>query len=221
MVDVNEQIDAVTRTLQTEEVDGAPSRIQTIAQDYPSGIDDVWDATTNAERIARWFLPVSGDLRVGGRYELTGNASGEILSCIPPTDGGAEYRATWEFGGGVSWITVRLTALGSQRTRFELEHTARVADVPAEMWDTFGPGATGVGWDQSLLGLALHLGAQEGHVSPEEAEQWALSDEGMAFSRAASDRWADANVAAGTDRATADRMADATYGFYTGQMPGS
>jgi uncharacterized protein YndB with AHSA1/START domain len=220
MVDVNEQIDAVSRALRTDEVDGALSRIQTIAQDYPIGIDDVWDAATNAERIARWFMPVSGDLRVGGRYQLTGNASGEILSCAPPTEDGAEYRATWEFAGGVSWITVRLTALGSEQTRFELEHAARVADVPAEMWDTFGPGATGVGWDQSLLGLALHLGAQDGRISPEEAEQWALSDEGKAFSRAASDRWAAANVAAGADRETAARMADATYGFYTGQMPG-
>lgn len=219
MVDVNEQIDAVNRALRTEEVDGALSRIQTIAQDYPIGIDDVWDAATNAERIARWFMPVSGDLRVGGRYQLTGNASGEVLSCTPPADGGAEYRATWEFAGGVSWIRVRLTALGSEQTRFELEHTARVADVPAEMWDAFGPGATGVGWDQSLLGLALHLGAQDGRISPEEAEQWALSNEGKAFSRAASDRWADANVAAGADRETAIRMADATYGFYTGQMP--
>lgn len=221
MVDVNEQIGAVTRALRTEEIDGAPSRIQTIAQDYPTGIDDVWDAATNPERIARWFLPVSGDLRVGGRYQLTGNASGEILSCTPPADGDAEYRATWEFGGGVSWIRVSLTAVDPGRTRFELEHTARVADVPQEMWDTFGPGATGVGWDQSLLGLALHLGAQDSRISTEDAEQWAVSDEGRTFTRAASDRWADANVAAGEDRETAARMADATYGFYTGQTPGA
>ena len=221
MVDIHEQINSVTRALRTEEVDGTPSRVQTITQDYPTGIDDVWDAATNAERIARWFLPVTGDLRVGGRYQLTGNASGEVLSCTPPTDGGAEYHATWEFGGGISWIRVRLTALDPAHTRFELEHTARVADAPAEMWDTFGPGATGVGWDQSLLGLALHLGAQDGRVSPEDAEQWALSDEGRAFTRAASDRWADANVAAGEDRGTAARMSDATYGFYTGQTPAS
>ena len=33
-----------------------------------AAIDDVWDACTNPERIPRWFLPVSGDLRLGGRY---------------------------------------------------------------------------------------------------------------------------------------------------------
>ncbi|MFF7244350.1 SRPBCC domain-containing protein [Embleya sp. NPDC008237] len=211
----------MARALHTGEIDGEPARIQTIAQEYPAGIDDVWDATTSPERIARWFLPVSGDLRIGGRYRLTGNASGEILSCTPPSDGTAGYRVTWEFAGGVSWVRVRLTSLGPERTRFELEHTSRVADMPAEMWDTFGPGATGVGWDQGLLGLALHLGVQDGRIAPEEAEEWALSDEGKAFARAAADRWADAYIAAGADREVAARTAEATFGFYTGRPPGA
>jgi uncharacterized protein YndB with AHSA1/START domain len=221
MVDVSSQIDAVTRALRTEEIDGAPTRVQTIAQEYPAGIEDVWEATTTAERIARWFLPVSGDLELGGRYQLEGNAGGEVLECAPPKDGVAEYRVTWEFGGGLSWVTVRLAADGEERTRFELEHTARVANVPAEMWDAFGPGATGVGWDQGILGLALHLGAQEGAIAPEEGEAWALSDEGKAFARAAADRWAEAHMASGADRDVAIRAANATYGFYTGETPGS
>ncbi|MFJ8895319.1 SRPBCC domain-containing protein [Leifsonia sp. NPDC102414] len=219
MVDVTPQIDAVTRSLRTEEVDGAPTRIQTIGQEYPAGIDDVWEATTTAERIARWFLPVSGDLRLGGRYQLTGNAGGEVLSCTPPADGSAEYRVTWEFGGGVTWVTVRLTAVTEDSTRFELEHSALVADVPAGMWETFGPGATGVGWDQALVGLALNLGGLDGAISPKEGEAWALSDDGKAFTRAVADRWAAAHVAAGADREQAARNADATYGFYTGQAP--
>jgi len=220
MVDVSAQIDAVTRTLRTDEVDGQPAHVQTIAQDYPAAIDDVWDATTSAERIERWFMPVSGDLRLGGRYQLEGNAGGDILVCTPPSDGAAEYRITWEYGGGVSWVTVRLRSQSATSTRLELEHTARVADVPAEMWETFGPGATGVGWDQGLLGLALHLGALDGAITPSEAEAWMLSDEGKTFARAAADRWADAHAAAGADSAAAARAADATYGFYTGQMPG-
>lgn len=221
MVDVRSQVEAVTRTLRTATVDGAASRIQTIAQDYPAGIDDVWEATTTPDRIARWFLPVSGDLQLGGRYQLTGNASGEVLECTPPSDGSASYRVTWEFGGGVSWVTVRLTSLGSDRTRFELDHVARAAELPAGMWETYGPGATGVGWDQALLGLALHLGALDGRISPGEGEQWALSAEGNAFSRAAADRWADAHVADGADPDDAARAADATFAFYTGQTPGA
>ncbi|MBK0418096.1 SRPBCC domain-containing protein [Leucobacter sp. CSA1] len=219
MVDVHSQIGAVSRALRTEEVDGEPSHVQTLVQEYPSGIDDVWDAVTNAERIERWFLPVTGELRLGGRYQLQGNAGGEILTCLPPEEGAAEYLVTWEFGGGVSWVAVRLSAAGEERTRFELEHTAREADLPPGMWDTFGPGATGVGWDQGLLGLALHLGAQSGSVPPEEAEAWMLSDEGKAFARQAADRWAEAHAAAGADREAAERAADATYGFYTGETP--
>ena len=44
----------------------------------------MWDAVTSAERIPRWFLPISGDLRLGGRYQLEGNAGGEVLECAPP-----------------------------------------------------------------------------------------------------------------------------------------
>ncbi|UOR03451.1 SRPBCC domain-containing protein [Leucobacter allii] len=221
MVDVTKQIAAVTRALRTEERDGAETRIQTLVQEYPAGIDEVWDAATSAERIPRWFLPISGDLRLGGRYQLTGNAGGEILACAPPADGAAEYRLSWEFGGGTSWVTVRLAAEGPDRTRFELEHAARVADVPAEMWETFGPGATGVGWDGGLLGLSLHLGAVAGALSPEEAEAWAVTEEGLAFYRGAADGWGAAHIAAGGDADAAARAADATFGFYTGQTPGS
>jgi uncharacterized protein YndB with AHSA1/START domain len=219
MVDVPKQIDAVTRTLRTGEVDGEPAHVQTLTQQYPADIADVWEATTTAERIARWFLPVSGDLRLGGRYQFEGNAGGEILACAPPADGEAEYQVTWEMGGGVTWLTVRLTEEAPDRTRLELEHTARVADVPPGMWETFGPGATGVGWDGGLLGLSLHLGALEGAISPEEAAAWAVTDEGKAFYRAAADGWGEAQIAAGADPEEAARAADATYGFYTGQAP--
>lgn len=221
MVDVPAQIAAVTRTVRAEEVDGAPVRVQTIAQTYPTGIEDLWEATTTAERIARWFLPVSGDLSVGGRYQLQGNAGGEVISCTTPSGGVAAYAITWEFGGGVSWVNVRLAAEGAEETRFELEHIARVADFPDGMWETFGPGATGVGWDGGLLGLSLHVGAVEGVLSPDEAAAWATTDEGRAFYRGAADRWGAAHVAAGADPVAAQTAADATYGFYAGQESGA
>ncbi|MGF6824552.1 uncharacterized protein YndB with AHSA1/START domain [Microbacterium sp. ZKA21] len=218
MVDIQKQLDAVERELRTDDVDGEPSYVQSISQEYPSGIQDVWDAVTSPDRIARWFLPVSGELRLGGRYQFEGNAGGEILACTPPVDGRAEYRVTWEYGGGVTWLTVTLDETVAGATRVRLDHAAHTADVPAEMWEVFGPGATGVGWDQGLLGLALHLGAVEGAVDPADAEKWQLSDEGKAFSRAAADGWARAHVAAGADPAVAAQAADATYGFYTGQQ---
>ncbi|GAA2010291.1 SRPBCC family protein [Microbacterium ulmi] len=218
MVDVNAQLDAVTRELWTEDLDGEDSRVQTLAQVHPRPIDDVWDAVTAAERIPRWFLPVSGELRLGGRYQLAGNAGGEILECAPPAGGVAHFRATWEFGGGTSWVEVALRSTGAG-TRFELTHIARVDDVPAEFWDAYGPGATGVGWDQAVLGLALHL-AGDASIPPDAAEAWMVSDEGKAFARASADAWAAADVASGTDAAAAARAADATFAFYTGQTRG-
>jgi len=48
---------------------------------------------------------------------------------------------------------VRLAAVQGG-TRLELQH---VAHVPDEMWEQFGPGAVGAGWDSGLFGLTLHL----------------------------------------------------------------
>jgi uncharacterized protein YndB with AHSA1/START domain len=218
MVDVSAQIDAVTRGAQMTEIDGEPARKQSLSQVYPSPLTDVWDAVTSADRIARWFLPVTGDLRQGGRYQFQGNAGGEVLECSPPTERSAGYRATWEFGGGMSWVTIALRAVDDDTTEFELTHVARSADLPPGFWETYGPGATGVGWDQGLLGLALHLRG-DGQLPPEAAEAWMLGVEGQRFARAAADGWADAQIAAGDDADAARHAADATYGFYTGQTP--
>lgn len=215
MVDVQHQVQAVTRRYRTEDREGEASHVQTLAQTYPAPLEDVWEAVTTGERIARWFLPVSGDLRLGGHYQLEGNAGGTVLECTPPAGGTAGYRVTWEFGGGVSWVSVRLLAEGDA-TRFELEHVARVADLPEQMWDTYGPGATGVGWDGGLLGLGLHLGATGDSLSPAEAAAWAVTDEGTAFYRASAQAWAAAHAESGADPELTARNAEATYAFYTG-----
>ncbi|MFC7490703.1 MULTISPECIES: SRPBCC domain-containing protein [unclassified Knoellia] len=218
MVDVLSQLGAVTRELRIADLDGEPAHVQSLQQSYPSPIADVWDAVTSADRIQRWFLPVSGDLRVGGRFQFEGQAGGEIVECEPPTGDSADAArvlVTWEYGGGVTWLSLRLTSEG-EGTSLRLEHVAKAADVPAEMWDAFGPGATGVGWDGGLLGLSLHLGAVEGSLAPSEAQAWAATDEGRQFYRGAADGWGAAHEASGADPDVAAKGADATYGFYTG-----
>ncbi|MFG6503255.1 SRPBCC domain-containing protein [Microbacterium sp. P05] len=214
MVDTTTQLAAVTRGVQTAVIDGHDTRVQTLSQTYASPIDDVWDAVTSPARIERWFLPVEGELKVGGNYQLIGNAGGTVEECEAPADGRARFRATWEYGGGVSWIGVELLAIDADATVFTLTHLARVADVPAEFWDQFGPGATGVGWDQALLGLALNLRGGD-TIAPADAETWMLSEDGLLFARAACDAWAAAQVADGADPVAARRAADATFAFYT------
>ncbi|MER5177460.1 hypothetical protein ABT009_03625 [Streptomyces sp. NPDC002896] len=56
------------------------ARTVLVRRTYDAAIEDAWDACTDPRRISRWFLPVSGDLRLGGHYRPEGNASGGILS---------------------------------------------------------------------------------------------------------------------------------------------
>ncbi|MEU8300066.1 SRPBCC family protein [Micromonospora sp. NPDC048909] len=209
MMDVTEQINAVRRQVGSRTLEAGEARVSTLSQTYDAPLEDVWDACTNAERIPRWFMPISGDLRLNGRYELQGNASGTVERCDPPNS----FAATWEFGGEVSWIEVRFTALDGDRTRFELDHIAHVDD---DRWAQFGPGAVGVGWDLALLGLASYLAGDGSGVSPEEAEAWSASDDGRRFITASSELWGEASVAAGTDPEAARGATDRTTAFYTG-----
>jgi len=208
MIDVVHTINAVQRQVGSRVLESGEARTTTVSRTYDAGLDDLWDACTNPERIPRWFLPVSGDLRPGGRYQLEGNAGGTIERCDPPHG----FAATWEYGGDVSWIEVRLVPEGDNRTRFELEH---VAHITAERWAEFGPGATGVGWDGGLLGLGLHLASGEA-VNPEEVAAWSASDEGRRFMALSSQAWYDASVAAGTDPVAAAEAAARTTAAYTG-----
>lgn len=210
MIDVEHQISAVSRQVGSRTLDAGEARVVTVSQTYDADVEDVWDACTNADRIPRWFLPVTGELKEGGRYELEGNASGTIDTCDPPHG----FTATWEFGGEVSWIEVRLTEVGGGRTELQLDHVAHVDDT---RWTQFGPGAVGVGWDLALTGLASHLGSGGAAVDRDEAEAWAMSDEGRAFMTRSSGAWRDASIAAGTDPDQATASAERTTAFYTGQ----
>jgi uncharacterized protein YndB with AHSA1/START domain len=211
MIDVTQQVNAVRRQVGTRVLEAGEARVVTVSQTYDSAIDDVWDACTNPERITRWFLPVSGDLRLGGRYQLEGNAGGTIERCDPPES----FAATWEFGGDVSWIEVRLSKAPEGGTRLELEHTAHVDE---ERWGDYGPGAVGVGWDLGLMGLAIHLSSGQA-VEPQEKAAWAASDQGKRFMSLSSELWRDASVAAGTAEADAQAAADRTTAAYTGPAP--
>ncbi|MGH9159625.1 MAG: SRPBCC family protein, partial [Vicinamibacteraceae bacterium] len=178
------------------------------ARTYDTTVEDTWDALTSAERIPRWFLPISGDLRLGGRYQLKGNAGGEITACKPPR----HLAVTWEYGGSLSWVTVELAGDTSGRTRLQLEHVVPVGDH----WEQFGPGAPGVGWDLAIMGLGQHL-ATGAVVNADEAAAWFASDEGRAFMRESSDDWCRAAIAAGVDETSARAAAARTIAAYTGE----
>ena len=81
----------VAREIRTGERDGVTTRVVVARRSYETDQGDLWHAITEAERIPRWFLPVSGELRPGAWYQLEGNAGGVIEVCDAP-----DYLAvTW------------------------------------------------------------------------------------------------------------------------------
>jgi len=191
--------------------DGRPAHRITITRDYPAPLSEVWDAITDRERLSRWFAPVSGDLRLGGRYQIEGNAGGLIEACEPQR----RIAVTWEFGGQVSWVEVMITPLG-ERTQVQMHHAACDADLPPGFWDQYGPGATGVGWDIWFMSLSLHLATPDRLRDPGFEARWAPSPEGVAYVTASAEGWAAAAIAGGEDAAAMQATVPHLIAFYTG-----
>ena len=142
----------VTREVRTGSRHGAPTKIVVTHRAYDTDQEDLWDALTNPGRLPRWFLPISGELTVGGHYQLEGNVGGLIESCDEPVS----FAVTWEMGPMVSWLTINLSA-ADNATTLELVHEA---PVDPGIREPYGPGAVGIGWDLSLMGLGHHLEAK-------------------------------------------------------------
>jgi uncharacterized protein YndB with AHSA1/START domain len=196
MIDIASQLKAIHRQVEQQlPADGSGERVSVLLRrGYDAPIDDVWDAVTQPDRIKRWLMPISGELRVGGSFQLEGNAGGEILTCEPPR----LLKVT--FGAPTSIVEVRLTPDGDGDTVLELEHT-----VPIEIAQS-GAGAlyVGPGWDGALLGLGLFLRG-EAVGDPVAA---ANSPEAQEFSRQSVHAWAEVVKDSGT--ATAEQLAGAT-----------
>lgn len=207
--DMARHLGAVQRTVKALERDGKPARAVILARSYDTGIDDLWNALTSAERLPRWFLPVEGDLRLGGRYQLKGNAGGTITDCQPPS----RLGLTWEMMGQVSWVEVQLEKESAGRTRLTLTHTAHLSDF----WKQYGPGAVGVGWELGLMGLAMHVDNPDAKF---DEAQFSALPEAKPYMAASSEGWGEAAIASGEDAEQSRAAVRATTAFYTGQPPG-
>ena len=200
-------LDATTRTVSPHDREGKPAVHVTLSRTFDTNIDDLWDTVTNPDRLPRWFTMVTGDLNLNGRYHVQGNASGTITECDPQS----HVALTWEFAGDTSWVELQFADEAANQTHLTLTHTSQLSPH----WDTYGPGATGVGWEMAFLGLALHI-ARPDDPKPDEME-FATSPEGIAFITGSSNAWAKAAINAGTDPEKAQAAADQTTAFYTGQ----
>jgi uncharacterized protein YndB with AHSA1/START domain len=115
---------------------------------YDAGIDELWSAVTDPERLARWLVEVTGDLRVGGAIEARFTSSwagpGRIDVCESPT----HLLVTMSPNApDETVIEAWLTAEGD-RTRLVVEE--RGIPVP----ELAGHGS---GWQAHVEDLATHL----------------------------------------------------------------
>ena len=186
----------VTRRLD----DGTEVVAVSVRRSYAATAEDVWDAVVDPDRLRRWLQPVSGDLRVGGTFQIEGNVGGEIRRCEPP------HRLSVTWGGPVSLVHLRLSADGD-RTVLDLEHT-----VPVELAGS-GAGALWVGprWDVTVLALARFLQG----IEVEDPAGWENTVEVQRYSERTITAWSEVVEASGTagaeELAAAVEMARAQF----------
>ena len=201
MKDILDELGATDRRVTRRTSDGTEEIAVLLRRRYAASVQDVWDAVTDPERTRRWFLPISGDLRVGGTFQLEGNAGGDILRCEPPSS----LTVTW--GAPESLVHLRLAGEGEDATVLELEHTVPLAFAGS------GAGAlyVGPGWDISVLGLANFL---RGTVVDDPAA-WENTLEGQHFAAETIAAWVEAigsgNTATAEEIGAAEQMSRAQF----------
>lgn len=200
------------RRVENREYLGKPALVAVAIRTYPTTVDDLWEAITTPERLERWFMPIEGELKLGGRYQLKGNAGGTITRCERP----AALDVTWEIMGGTSWVNVRLAPKGKNAI-LTLEHIAPKDGIGEEHLKKFGPGAVGIGWDLGLYGLELHLANPKAPRDHAAIEAWTTSADGKAFMRGSGEAWGAAHAASGEDPGEARARAARTIAAYLGE----
>ena len=166
----------------------------------------LWESLTDPEKLEKWFQHVTGELKLGGRFQIQDNAAGTVVSC----EIGKSYSITWEFAGDTSWVDISLVELDNGSIRLSISHTMNFS----EHWTHYGPGATGVGWELSLYGLAFFL------LHPDEQKfdeaEFVSSQAGRSVVERSSEGWAEADITSGIEPNHAQQAARRTTAFYTG-----
>ena len=177
---------------------------------YDSPIEDVWEALTTPDRISRWFLPISGDYRLGGRYQLEGNAGGEILECDRPR----LVRVSWVFGemadAGPDLRGRRASDAGRSRI-----HDGRAGAHRHRPGRVLGPVRTGRGWRRLGRGRSRVLAPFARRIrGVGDAIAWQSSAEGREFFAQSSAAWGAAYAASGADPDAVEKAVANTTAFY-------
>jgi uncharacterized protein YndB with AHSA1/START domain len=168
------------------------ARVAVLRRWFAAPLDVVWEACTDPERLNRWFIKPTGDLRAGGTFSLEGNASGEIVRCERPT----LLVLTWIYGDRpADEVTLRLLAAEDGGTLLQLEHATVGTQVEWDgQWHDVIPGV-GSGWESALRYLDRRLLGQVPDAPTSEWYQPSPQDADLA-SRSA-ELWTTAAATAG------------------------
>jgi uncharacterized protein YndB with AHSA1/START domain len=137
--------------LQHRRIPAGEARVAIFQRRYAAPIEDVWDACTNPDRLRRWYVPVTGELRVGGTFQQAGMGSVEVLSCEAP------HRLKLSLGKGADEIELSLSASEDGITTLELQHATTIDqhEIGGQMFDAIY--CMGGGYYPRLLALDRHL----------------------------------------------------------------
>jgi uncharacterized protein YndB with AHSA1/START domain len=137
--------------LRRRRIASGEARVAVFERRYDAPIEDVWDACTNPERLARWYVPVSGELRLGGAFRQEMMGGGVIERCEPPT------LLVLSLGGGADELELRLSSTEDGATKLELSHatTAAEHEIAGQRYDAIF--CMGGGYYPRLRALELHL----------------------------------------------------------------
>ena len=133
-VDVMTQIGAVNREVSDRDHEGKVRRVVSASRTFATSPDDLWEAITKPERLARWFGSVSGDLRLGGSFQIKDNAKGEVTACKPPE----MLAVTWRMYGDESWVQAHLSP-ESGGTVLKVEHILSRRLFDRLYWSWYAP----------------------------------------------------------------------------------
>lgn len=173
----------------------------------------LWPLLTRAPELARWFGPVGGELREGGRFEAPGGVTGRILQVQEPH----RVRLSWEQEGLEGPLLLRLDPEDDGTTQLTLRRTVL---LDAAELDRTGPGALALDWEIVLLALAAHTDGWHAtclEPVPVPTPQWQRSPQGRSMVRAWAVRWAAEAIAAGVDEDTARRGESETVRRHLGR----
>ena len=138
--------------LRRRTIPAGEARVAVFRRSYQTTVEDLWDACTNPERLRRWYVPVTGDLRVGGSFQQVNMGGGTILVCDAP------HLLKLSLGDGADEIALRLASGPEHGTAvLEVEHATTLDshEIGGQVYDAVF--CMGGGYYPRLLALDLHL----------------------------------------------------------------